>query len=69
MDGNFIINFRMERRMVKANIIYLISLYLKEFLSKIKSKVFFIYIQGFGRIIHANGDYFEGEVKNSKANG
>lgn len=59
----------MEGRMVKENIIYPISPYLREFLCRIKSKVFFISIQGYGRIIHPNGDYFEGEVKKSKANG
>lgn len=41
----------------------------REFLFKIKYKVFYCIIQGYGRIIHANGDYYEGEVRNSKANG
>jgi hypothetical protein len=28
-----------------------------------------LFILGYGRIIHSNGDYYEGQIKNSKANG
>ena len=32
-------------------------------------KVFCLVILGYGRIIQANGDYYEGELKNGQANG
>ncbi len=48
--------------MGKEDTIYLINLYSKELLNKIKFKVNynnFNYL-GFGRIIHYNGNYFQG---------
>ena len=41
----------------------------KECRFRTKFKVILVIIEGYGRIIHANGDYYEGEVRNSKANG
>lgn len=59
----------MVKQMEEGFTTFLIIQYSKEFQSKIKFKVYFKIISGFGRIIHSNGDYYEGEVKNSKANG
>jgi hypothetical protein len=61
--------FRKAKHMEGVNIISLMVRFLRDSLTRTKLEVAIALNVGLGRIIHPNGDYFEGELKDGVANG